>query len=688
MQTQDQSKRLLSPRDGLVSGGGIDPDGALANLFSSELVDGALCVVRNVAGLYEYRAASSDAQALPNVVAPADGVGRWVQIANLVSALPSGTTLSSLLAWSGNSWRVSTPTFDVTDFGAVGDGVTNATVAITAAKAAATAVGGVVVVPPGTFLTNSLALDARFLAGGKLKPATGQTVTLSLIEADPEQVIVDRSAGGTLVCLANAADSYHARWWGCDGTGNSSIDDQPALQAAIDGTPVFGTLYIPQGAYYVFSSLIINKSIWVEGVGAYDIANRYALILAKTSAVNVVTLDLDGTQALIGLSHLGLRGGLRGIHIDCGTTGVLNRHSRFEDLWVFVNTVGVHIDCASSAQVTGVTFENVEMRQNKCNLLARGATFMNATKWIGCTSTKATALTIGTIREDAASASASTQPPLGTWLAVIFPSGWDGGDITVSGTVGGAPDSETFVYPGTAGVVRGTKIFTAVDASGIVNSAPGGTTDTATVKGLLASVDIEDIGGGSTNDISFQDWEIADNDFDGIRLRYTRVELYTPHFEDNGKSGTVNAQPSYSDICLAGDGAGGTATAVELHGGTFTPAQPEQLDGSGKAQRILVTGSLNNILHVYGTQFRTVDQIDANNTNLAAIVFSKYQAPGIVNAASANLITGNEGLLISTKLGSTSTAAGTTLGNVVGSVPVYDADGALVGYAPLYDGIT
>jgi len=76
--------------------------------------------------------------------------------------------------------------FDVTDYGAVGDGVTNDYAAVTSAETAAAAVGGIVFFPPGTYLLGTkLAVhgDVTLLGVGNSSILMGDNLTTAVISS-------------------------------------------------------------------------------------------------------------------------------------------------------------------------------------------------------------------------------------------------------------------------------------------------------------------------------------------------------------------------------------------------------------------------------------------------------------------------------------------------------------------------
>lgn len=101
------------------------------------LSDGLRVLVQDV-GVYRYAAASAATANEANIVTPASAVGRWLREIAGVDSLP---------------W------FSVNDYGAVGT-PTDDTTAIAAAITAADAVNGVVLFPPGIYITDTLTIPS------------------------------------------------------------------------------------------------------------------------------------------------------------------------------------------------------------------------------------------------------------------------------------------------------------------------------------------------------------------------------------------------------------------------------------------------------------------------------------------------------------------------------------------------
>lgn len=154
-------------------------------------------------------------------------------------------------------------------FGAVGDGSADDRAALVAVDAE----DAPTFLPAGkTFLVGSaLTLSGKVISrGGRIKPASGVTVTISgPVECGAYQCF-DTSAGGSIK-FTGAAGVILPHWFGAVADG--STDDSGAIQAAIDAAPLSGvgqgyTVYLPRGDYRIASTIRVRRIITLSGKAA------------------------------------------------------------------------------------------------------------------------------------------------------------------------------------------------------------------------------------------------------------------------------------------------------------------------------------------------------------------------------------------------------------------------------------
>jgi hypothetical protein len=132
--------------------------------------------------------------------------------------------------------------FDVRNYGVVGDGTSDDTKAMTALLTTIGPSPAVLIFPTRVHsLLNAISFPANvtldFSAGGALKPATGQTISIAgRILGGRQQIFVNSLAGhGTVDLTGNyALEAVYPEWWGASPRATAEINT-PAIQAAILG---------------------------------------------------------------------------------------------------------------------------------------------------------------------------------------------------------------------------------------------------------------------------------------------------------------------------------------------------------------------------------------------------------------------------------------------------------------------
>lgn len=172
------------------------------------------------------------------------------------------------------------------DFGAVGDGVTDDADAIHAAMDHAASLGGAWVTLPRTHrLDDDLMFDdprvgLQLQAGARVRPAEGRLVRVGA----PLQATghwIDLSLEGEVDFAHGWSGVAHAEWWGTKGDGTT--DDGPALAAAATVLARSGgTLVFAPGTYHVAQDISFHASISLQLLpGA----------VLKPGSGNVITLN-------------------------------------------------------------------------------------------------------------------------------------------------------------------------------------------------------------------------------------------------------------------------------------------------------------------------------------------------------------------------------------------------------------
>lgn len=171
-------------------------------------------------------------------------------------------------------------------------GASSAVAALTAASAA----GGPVLIPAGTYLIDQdVTCSAPLVfAGGKFSIASGKTLTINgPVQAVPVQLF---EGTGTVALGPGVASEVYPQWWGA--LGNGVQDDTAALQAAINAG---GMVFLPAGTYLT-DTLTLHSNLTIAGTGAGSVIKQNT-----TTAASMGTLYANSGSASAFIENVTLR---------------------------------------------------------------------------------------------------------------------------------------------------------------------------------------------------------------------------------------------------------------------------------------------------------------------------------------------------------------------------------------------
>jgi len=257
----------------------------------------------------------------------------------------------------------------VRDHGAAGNGVTDDTVAVQTASAAAVAANQALLFPPGTYriaTTTTVLAYARFAKGALLSPGSGVVFTLrGGLEAGPYQVFTT-GAGTFKIASADARVSlFLPQWFGA--TGDGAHDDTAALQATADliasSTPSYGGLIgLTMGSYKITSTLRLSPPGYSIGTGI--VGTNSEAVRIQWYGGDAPAIVLDGRTRGLRLENFTLenvgRPGL-GVGIRFGGDVIGTNHSRgaLERVRVSGFNEGIAIGDTARHAASEMTFRQV-----------------------------------------------------------------------------------------------------------------------------------------------------------------------------------------------------------------------------------------------------------------------------------------------------------------------------------------
>jgi hypothetical protein len=146
-------------------------------------------------------------------------------------------------------------------------------------------------------LTQTIACPLFFLAGGILKPAASQTVTLTgTLTASPSQQIFDISASTANVKPATSANPYSPSWYGADASG--SADSNAAIQAAINDADDSGGVVQFTCGIFKFTGLTISTRITMRGGGNGEVSSSATPCTKLIKTADATGIDIASAAGL------------------------------------------------------------------------------------------------------------------------------------------------------------------------------------------------------------------------------------------------------------------------------------------------------------------------------------------------------------------------------------------------------
>lgn len=192
---------------------------------------------------------------------------------------------------------------------------TNDQVAIGNAQSALPAGGGMLEFSEGTYNIGanfSLTTPFRPLAGCRLKPGGGVTLTISGPISAEDWQIFDLSAGGTVAFARGAMREFNLAWWGFL-PGNTAVDNGAAFSAAcLAVSAVGGVLHVPSGSFPC-QDVTAQPYVIIAGAGCQEIDTAHSTILLGQSGHDMLTLPFGSESDFCGFCDFSIHGGRHGI---------------------------------------------------------------------------------------------------------------------------------------------------------------------------------------------------------------------------------------------------------------------------------------------------------------------------------------------------------------------------------------
>jgi polygalacturonase len=265
-------------------------------------------------------------------------------------------------------------TFDVTSYGAVGDGKTDETKAIQAALSAAqSAGGGTVVVPAGTFLSGPIVIGS----GTNLELASGATLKMlpraSYPAAAPAFITSSGSTHDVAITGAGTIDGQGQDWWDAFAADSSITRPQEVNLGHVTRVQVSGIKLTNSPEEHIWvkgdtdvtitgitiSTLAVSGKSPPKNTDGVDVTATGMFFCNNDVADGDDNIAMSGTNLYIGYSRFGVG---HGCSIGSITENGVS-HLTVDHLTMNGTTSGIRMKSARDrgGMVTDLTYSNVSM---------------------------------------------------------------------------------------------------------------------------------------------------------------------------------------------------------------------------------------------------------------------------------------------------------------------------------------
>lgn len=286
---------------------------------------------------------------LPAVSTPLSGNELVPVVQTGVTSQTTVTQITTSAATGSTAYRTLPSRFadglNVKDFGALGDGATNDTVAI---QSMITAVG-YAVFSAGNYVVTTATFDAplHFMDGAYITVPVSHTLTISSFIESPRQWIFRGDGAYSIIQDLDSGEDgkqIHASWFGIFPAPFTTGDQAPAINKAISsfGNTREGVIQFDNGNYHIASAISVNRGIHIQGVGTRrtvfraDVAG-YDMFTTAGTAVKFSDVQFEYQSPLTAFSGTYIKI----LHGECE---VYNVQMSGPTIGIYVNANNVRID--------------------------------------------------------------------------------------------------------------------------------------------------------------------------------------------------------------------------------------------------------------------------------------------------------------------------------------------------------